>query len=105
MGRRRQLTCECGEKLEETMHDFEGFSTKALYCKGCGHIAFTGEQADEYVRLKRLADAASKPRKVIIVGNSMGITLPEEFRSIGFRPGKMIKIAPLSKNSLRLTIV
>ncbi len=103
MEKERKIKCRCGKAaLENKKVDFNSFKTKALICPSCNFTTFTKSQAEEYIKLKRLHEIVDAERKVIKIGNSLGITLPEKLKEFGIKFGKRIKIKALSKNSIKI---
>ena len=52
---------------------------------------------------KELQHLLEKERKIIKVGNSIGLTLPEKLKEIGVHIGQTVKMKPIDKHSLTLT--
>jgi len=103
MDKERTLRCDCGEDLVAGEREFDDLTTMAMVCPKCGFITLTKEQAQNLLQLKYLQSLLSKERKVIKVGNSFGLTLPEKLREIGVHVGQKVKIKPLDRHSLTLT--
>lgn len=101
MERKRTIKCDCGGKFQTQEKEFNGLRSEALVCSKCGYTTLTREQAEELLHLKKLEDLLSKERRVIKIGNSIGITLPE---GIGVRQGQSVKIKPLDEHSFELSI-
>lgn len=92
MVQKRKIKCECGGTFEEKEIKFKGIMTPAEVCSKCNKVTFTKEQAEEFVRLKELQDAIEGSRKIIRIGNSMGITLPEKLSNFGLKIGSKVKV-------------
>ena len=101
MGKERQITCDCGGIFKEVRDTFEGVEASAMRCAKCGHTMFSSKQADEYIRLRDLKQKTDKERKVIRIGNSKGITIPEFLK---VKVGQKAKIEILSTNSFKVTV-
>ncbi|MBI2647222.1 hypothetical protein HYW99_01985, partial [Candidatus Woesearchaeota archaeon] len=95
MAKERKIRCDCGEILEEKTAKFDHFKTEAMVCPNCGFITLTKEQADNYVKLKQLHQIIDAERKIIKIGNSMGLTLPDRLQDFGAKIGKKVKIEAL----------
>lgn len=98
--KRQKITCDCGAKLEEGEIEIEGIKTPAMVCPKCKFETLTKDQAIQFMKLKELHSKIDGERKIIKIGNSLGLTLPE---SIGLKLGNKVKIKALSKNQLKIT--
>ncbi|MFC1752560.1 hypothetical protein ACFL96_04105 [Thermoproteota archaeon] len=99
MDKKRKIRCDCGKYFAEQEIEMEGITAKALVCPGCKRMTFTKEQAIEYARLQEIHSLIDDERKVIRIGNSVGITLPEK---LGLRPGKKVKLEAIDKKSFKV---
>ena len=81
---------------------FDKFETEAEVCPNCNYTCLTTEQAKKYVKLKELHEIIDAKRKIIKIGNSMGLTLPDKLQSFGAKVGKTIKIEALTENSFKV---
>lgn len=102
MEKERKIKCDCGTFLERRSTDFNSINTDAMVCPSCNFTTFTKKQAEEYVKLKKLHEIVDSEKKVIKIGNSMGITLPDRLKEFGIKLGRKIKIKALSKNSIKI---
>ena len=91
------MKCNCGGKFSEENIVMEGLVTLALVCSSCGRLTFTKEQAISFAEKKE--NYAVIDRRVIRIGNSKGITLPE---NLGLKVGKKVKLECLDKHNCRL---
>ena len=105
MATERKIRCDCGGYLKPKIAAFDGFRAQAMVCSKCSFTTLTKEQASKYVRMRQLHSIIDAERKVIKVGNSMGITLPEQLKSYGVKIGKKVKTTALDDNSFRVEIV
>lgn len=69
-------------------------------CEVCGHEVLTLQQMKEHERRRDLVRAFAKPRKVVRVGNSVGLTLPKEL----FHVGQELVVQVLDGHSLRIEL-
>ncbi|PIN87317.1 hypothetical protein COV19_00345 [Candidatus Woesearchaeota archaeon CG10_big_fil_rev_8_21_14_0_10_44_13] len=99
MEKARKIRCDCGKFFAEKMVKVGSITTKALVCPGCGHITFTKEQAMEYGRLKEIREMIGGERKIIKIGNSIGITLPEK---LGLKPGRKVRTEVIDSKSFKV---
>lgn len=99
MAQKRKIRCDCGGYLEEKMTNFNNFKTKAMVCPKCSFTTLTKEQAEKYAKLKQLHQIIDAKRKIIKIGNSMGLTLPEGIKEFGVKIGKKVKTEALTSNS------
>lgn len=102
MEKERKIKCDCGTFFERRSTDFNGIRTNAMVCPSCNFTTFTKKQAEEYISLKRLHEIVDSEKKVIKIGNSIGITLPEKLKEFGVKLGRKIKIKALSENSIKI---
>jgi len=97
---RKKIICDCGTKLKEGETEIDGVLTLAMVCPKCKFITLTKKQAIEFMRLKELHSIVDGERKIIKIGNSLGLTLPE---AMGLKIGNKVKIKALSKHELKIT--
>ena len=104
MAKERKIICDCGGLIQKKLHSFENFQIEAMVCNKCGFTTLTKKQAQNYIKLKQLHKVVDAERKIIKIGNSMGITLPEELHDFGIKVGKKVKIEALSPTSFKVDI-
>ena len=104
MAQERKIKCDCGVYLEEKITIFDSFKTEAMVCPKCGFITLTKEQAEKYVKLKQLHQIVDAERKIIKIGNSMGLTLPDRLQEFGAKVGKKVKIEALTPHSFKVEL-
>ena len=105
MAKERKIRCDCGNVLLERKASFGSFDSIAMVCPKCGFTTLTRQQAEKFARLKLLHEIIDDERKVIRVGNSMGITLPEQLKSYGIKIGKKVKTTALDSNSFKVELL
>ena len=105
MAKERKIKCDCGEFLKEKGTRFDNFETEAMVCPKCNFTTLTKEQADEYVKLKQLHQVIDADRKIIKIGNSMGLTLPDRLKDFGAKIGKKVKIEALDSKSFKVELL
>ena len=105
MAKARQIKCDCGKTLMEKRAKIGHIETDAMVCPNCYFITLTKEQAEKYVVLKQIHDIMDSERKIIKIGNSMGVTLPDQLRSFGIKEGKKIRIEALSATSFKVEMI
>ncbi|MFH0798105.1 MAG: hypothetical protein V1906_01700 [Candidatus Woesearchaeota archaeon] len=103
MDKKRKLTCDCGNILVETEKDFDGVISEAMVCPKCHFTTLTKDQFEKLIELKKLHEVIDKERRIIKIGNSLGITLPESLRDFGITVGKKVKIEALTRRSLKIS--
>ena len=81
------------------------FETEAMVCPRCGFSTLTKEQAQRYAELKLLHQIVDAERKIIKIGNSMGLTLPDELKQFGAKIGKNVRIEALSNKSFKVELI
>lgn len=102
MVQKRKIECDCGGTFEEKEIKFKGIITRAEVCNKCSHTMFSPEQARDFIRLKELQEIVNSKRKIIKIGNSMGITLPEKLSDLGLKVGSKVKIKATGSRSFEL---
>jgi len=105
MAKERKIKCDCGEFLTAQKTKFDHFEVEAMVCPKCGFTTLTKEQAEKYARLKQLHQLIDAERRIIKIGNSMGITLPDRLQDFGIKVGKKIKTEALSQNSFKIELL
>jgi len=99
MEKERKIKCDCDTTMVEREIDHEGIVSPVTICPKCGYKAFTTEQAKEFIKLKELHDMIDKDRKIIRIGNSKGITFPEELK---LKIGHKVRTEALTTNSFKV---
>ncbi len=105
MAKERKIKCDCGEFLVEKRTKFDDLETEAMVCPKCNFITLTKEQVERYVKLKQLHKIIDAERKIIKIGNSMGLTLPESLRDFGAKVGKKVSIEALTTRSFKVELM
>jgi hypothetical protein len=105
MAKKRTITCDCGKRLEEKIALFGNIETKAMVCPSCKFTTLTKEQAEQYIRLREFHRIIDMDRKIIKVGNSMGLTLPDGLKEWGVRAGSKVRTEALGPTSFKVEIV
>ncbi|MBI4016411.1 MAG: hypothetical protein HY363_01835 [Candidatus Aenigmarchaeota archaeon] len=100
---RKELRCNCDGYFEEQIIQKE-FYYPIMMCKKCGHRVFTVEQAKQYVRLDSIHEKLKRKRKIIRIGNALGVTLPKALENLGIKEGVLVSFQQLGKKSLKLVI-
>ena len=88
MAKKRKIICDCGGYLEEKTTSFGIIETGAMVCPKCAFTTLTKEQAQQYMRLKEFHTLIDSERKIIKIGNSIGLTLPDGLREFGAKTVK-----------------
>ena len=96
------MQCKCGSTMDKAETIFDGFIVNCLKCDNCGHITFTSEQTKELMELKEYSSKISGSRKVVIVGDSMAVTLPSKLKKMGLRAGAIVDVKLLGPNSIQV---
>ena len=105
MAKERKIRCDCGEFLVEKTTKFDHFEAEAMVCPNCGFTTLTKEQAERYAKIKQLHQIIDAKRKIIKIGNSMGLTLPDKLENFGAKVGKEVKIEALGPKSFKVELV
>ncbi|HLD04997.1 MAG TPA: hypothetical protein VJG90_04740 [Candidatus Nanoarchaeia archaeon] len=101
----RKIRCDCGGILASKIVRFKKFETKALVCPKCNYTGLSMEQAKKYVELKQLHQTIDAERKIIKIGNSMGITLPDALKEFGVKVGQKVKTEALGPKSFKVELI
>ena len=99
----KKIKCSCNGTFEEETVPFEGFQVEALKCNKCDEITFTPEQFKKVLALKELAKEINSKRKVVKIGNSIGVLLPKAVEKIGIKKGKRVDIRLGNKKEIKIT--
>ena len=102
MEQQRKIKCDCGKILVEKKVAFEHLETEAMVCPHCNFTTLTKEQAKKYADLLRLHDVISSERKIVRIGNSMGLILPERLQEFGIKIGKKIRTEAIDDKSFKV---
>ena len=87
-----KLLCRCGGTIERKETFVEGFLLTADVCSRCGELGLPLESAKELLRLREESKSIDSRRKIVRIGNSIGITLPHYSEKVGFREGDLAEI-------------
>ena len=71
-----KIRCDCGTILETKLSRFGKIETAAMVCPKCGYTAFSVKQAERFMKMRKIAEALGTDRKVLRVGNTLGVTFP-----------------------------
>ena len=96
-----KIRCNCGRYFEDQIVT-EDFTYPIMVCPGCDHKTFSIEQAKEYVRRERTHKALSKKRKVIKIGNALGVTLPKILQEYGIHKGTSVTFGSRDGKKIQL---
>ena len=94
--------CDCGGYYKKKQLKLKGVVSEASVCGKCGNTNYTLKQAKKWLELKKIYDMTKKPKKIIKIGNSFGITLPEGLKEFGLKVGKKLKLTPISKKEFKI---
>ncbi len=97
---KRNFKCGCGGQIEESKTMFEGFLVDALVCNKCSEVSFSPESAKELLRLREEAEKIDSERKIVKIGNSIGITLPHKAEEIGFKEGILVDVHLIGEHEI-----
>ncbi len=105
MAKERKIKCDCGGVLTEQLTELDGFKTEAMVCPECGFVTLTKEQAQKYAKLKQMHRILDAERTIIRIGNSMGLTLPDELSQFGAKVGKKIRTEALGPKTFKVELI
>ncbi|HLD56872.1 MAG TPA: AbrB/MazE/SpoVT family DNA-binding domain-containing protein [archaeon] len=92
--------CSCGGTIERGKTFLEGFLLEANICDKCGDFGLPIESAKELLRLREEAEKINSIRKVVKIGNSIGITLPPEAEEMGFKEGTSVDVHLIGEHEI-----
>lgn len=104
MAQERKIKCDCGGFLIEGKVKFDHFETDAMVCPKCTFTTLTRAQAETFYKLKQLHQIIDAERKIIKIGNSMGLILPDGLQEFGIKVGRRIKTEALGPKSFKIEI-
>ncbi|MEK6949418.1 MAG: hypothetical protein AABX34_04300 [Nanoarchaeota archaeon] len=104
MANERKIKCDCGDFLIAGKTKFDDIETEAMVCPKCNFTTLTKEQAKKYIKLKQLHQIIDAERKIIKIGNSMGLTFPDRLQEFGARIGKKVKTEALTSHSFKVEL-
>ncbi len=96
-----KMKCNCKGEFKEQIQIFEELECEALVCQKCGYVTLTRKHAEKLMKLKHLREMFHKERKIIKIGNAMGVTLPKEFAQ---KEGQAVTMVPLDEHTIKLKI-
>ena len=99
---KRTFKCNCGGKIEESKTILEGFLVDSLVCSKCSEITLTPESAKELLRLREESEKINSQRKIVRIGNSIGVTLPREAEKIGFTEGAEVDVQLIGEHQITI---
>ena len=102
MEKERKIKCDCGTEFKEQLTEVDGIMTKGMVCDNCGFTTFTKAQAKEFAKLQELHRIIDKKRKIIKIGNSKGITFPEE---LNLETGQLVETEALTPTSFIVRVL
>jgi DNA-directed RNA polymerase subunit M/transcription elongation factor TFIIS len=105
MEKERKLRCDCGGIFSPREAQLGHIITQAMVCEKCGYVTLTKEQAVKYSKLKEMHEIVDSKRKIIRIGNSLGLTLPEKLKKIGIKAGGEVKIEATGERSFSIEIL
>ncbi len=99
---KRKLRYGCSGTLEPARTMVEGFLIDALLCNSCGELSLRPEAAKQLLRLRAEAERIDGERKIVRIGNSIGVTLPPKAERLGFRAGGRVDVHVIGDRELVL---
>lgn len=104
MVKKRKIGCDCGEFLVERKTKLGDVETEAMVCPKCNFTTLTKQQAEDYMKLKLLHQIIDAERKIIKIGNSMGLTLPDRLKEFGAKVGKKVRVEAVGPTSFKVEL-
>lgn len=105
MAKQRKIKCDCGGFLVDKKTTLNHIETEAMVCEKCNFTTLTKEQAEKYAKLIQLHKIIDAERKIIKIGNSMGLTLPDSLKEFGLKVGKKVKTEALGDKAFMVEIM
>jgi len=97
-----KLLCRCRGTIERKETFVEGFLLTADVCSKCGELGLPLESAKELLWLRDAAKNIDSRRKIVRIGNSIGITLPHYSEKVGFREGELADIRLIGEGEIAI---
>lgn len=94
------MKCNCGGTVSESRIMLEGFLIDAFICSKCSETTLSPESAKQLIRLREDAEKIDSERKVIRIGNSIGVTLPSQAEKVGFKEGQLVDIHLIGEHEI-----
>ncbi len=106
MENKRKMKCfECDGEYEKKLLHLNGIITEGYICKNCKDVVFDKKQSRKYLEKMKLKETIEQERKIIRIGSSMGITLPEKLNKYGMKIGKKVKLEAIDEKSIKITLI
>ncbi len=104
MAKERKMICTCGGWMKPAQLKWLGVALSGRRCVKCGEETISATQSLLLDKKLSLAKALRRKRKILQVGNAIGITIPEELKNIGFRVGRRVRTELVGEKSLKVTV-
>jgi len=95
----KKMVCRCGGTVQSQKAFVEGFLLDAHVCGKCGDVGLSLEAAKELLRLREESRRMNTTRKIVRIGNSIGVTLPQDG---GFREGQTVAVELIGEGILSI---
>ncbi len=100
----KKIRCPCGGVFEEKKVKTEGFLVDGLKCNMCGEITFSLQQFKKVFRFRQLAKEIDSTKKIVQIGNSIGLILPKGIEKLGLKVGDKVKLKLENKKKMELIL-
>ena|SRR3989344_2516309 len=100
-----KIKCDCGKFLKKGIVQIKKKNVEAMVCPKCNFVTLTLEQAKQYSKLKDMHKIVDAERKIIKIGNSMGLTLPDRLQEFGAKVRKNVRTEALDFKSFKVEFV
>jgi len=98
----KKMKCECGGTFVDSKTDFKGLSVDCMVCRYCGRVSFDTSHIKKIIDLTSLAKKTMKKRKLISVGDSIAVTIPKKFETLGIKIGNEVSIELAGSNAIKI---
>ncbi len=101
-----RIECDCGSVMKERKVLLDGgIESETLECPNCSYRVLTRDQALKYFNLRQMKEDLEAERKIIRIGNSVGITLPEKISKYGIKVGDKVRLEAIDEKSFKISII
>lgn len=86
---------KCGKRMIERRVKYKGLTLKSSFCPPCNYDVFTENQFDDaFIKIQQNRLQDDYVKKTIRIGNSIGITFPQEIVEAFRLEKKRVKLTP-----------
>ncbi|MDQ7822807.1 MAG: AbrB/MazE/SpoVT family DNA-binding domain-containing protein [Candidatus Eremiobacteraeota bacterium] len=99
----KEVRCiECRIPMMSALIEHEGIAFEGCRCPQCGHTVLTLDQLRQHNRLRDMRRLLPEKRKIVKIGNSLGITLPGFLKEYGLQAGREVELEVIDAVTLQV---